>query len=184
MNCCKKYPKIWKKPWQAYRENSILAKRSNERANAHGILAQLGEHLPYKQRVTGSSPVGPTSCESRLISYGEIAQLARAHGSYPWCRGFKSPSRYLLKEWKHWFCSVSTLFGITGSGCQKRLLENALADCTKGIARCQLCKMDFLNVLKEVCLPGRNRPQFAIRVHSGLFGTSMSRNCCSTPPDH
>ena len=23
-----------------------------------GILAQLGEHLPYKQRVTGSSPVG------------------------------------------------------------------------------------------------------------------------------
>ena len=25
----------------------------------YGILAQLGEHLPYKQRVTGSSPVGP-----------------------------------------------------------------------------------------------------------------------------
>ena len=24
-----------------------------------GVLAQLGEHLPYKQRVTGSSPVGP-----------------------------------------------------------------------------------------------------------------------------
>ena len=27
----------------------------------NGILAQLGEHLPYKQRVTGSSPVGPIS---------------------------------------------------------------------------------------------------------------------------
>ena len=27
---------------------------------------------------------------------GGIAQLARAHGSYPWCRGFKSPSRYVL----------------------------------------------------------------------------------------
>ena len=26
----------------------------------NGVLAQLGEHLPYKQRVTGSSPVGPT----------------------------------------------------------------------------------------------------------------------------
>ena len=26
----------------------------------HGILAQLGEHLPYKQRVIGSSPIGPT----------------------------------------------------------------------------------------------------------------------------
>ena len=27
---------------------------------ASGIIAQLGEHLPYKQGVTGSSPVGPT----------------------------------------------------------------------------------------------------------------------------
>ena len=25
-----------------------------------GIIAQLGEHLPYKQRVIGSSPIGPT----------------------------------------------------------------------------------------------------------------------------
>ena len=55
------------------------------------------------------------------------------------------------------------------------------ADCTKEIAHCQLRKMDFLNVLKEDWLPGRNHPQFAIRAHSGLFGTSMSRNCCSTP---
>ena len=56
----------------------------------------------------------------------------------------------------------------------------SLAACTKEIARCQLQKMDFLNVLKEVCLPGRNHPQIAIQAHSGLFGTSMSRNCCST----
>ena len=27
----------------------------------NGSLAQLGEHLPYKQRVTGSSPVTPTN---------------------------------------------------------------------------------------------------------------------------
>ena len=26
-----------------------------------GSIAQLGEHLPYKQRVTGSSPVVPTN---------------------------------------------------------------------------------------------------------------------------
>ena len=26
----------------------------------YGIIAQLGEHLPYKQGVTGSSPVVPT----------------------------------------------------------------------------------------------------------------------------
>ena len=51
-----------------------------------GVLAQLGEHLPYKQRVIGSSPTGPT--------YGEVAQLARARGSYPRCRRFKSVLRY------------------------------------------------------------------------------------------
>ena len=32
----------------------------------YGILAQLGEHLPYKQRVTGSSPVGPTLHSNKL----------------------------------------------------------------------------------------------------------------------
>ena len=30
---------------------------------SYGILAQLGEHLPYKQRVIGSSPIGPISTE-------------------------------------------------------------------------------------------------------------------------
>ena len=40
----------------------ILFKQSrlrNTRGTGYGVLAQLGEHLPYKQRVTGSSPVGP-----------------------------------------------------------------------------------------------------------------------------
>ena len=27
--------------------------------SCRGVLAQLGEHLPYKQRVIGSSPIGP-----------------------------------------------------------------------------------------------------------------------------
>ena len=31
--------------------------------NFYGVLAQLGEHLPYKQGVTGSSPVGPIQPE-------------------------------------------------------------------------------------------------------------------------
>ena len=34
-----------------------------KQTNVHGIIAQLGEHLPYKQGVTGSSPVGPISQE-------------------------------------------------------------------------------------------------------------------------
>ena len=36
-----------------------------------GIIAQLGEHLPYKQGVTGSSPVGPN-----FIFNADVAQLA------------------------------------------------------------------------------------------------------------
>ena len=28
---------------------------------SYGSLAQLGEHLPYKQRVIGSSPIAPIS---------------------------------------------------------------------------------------------------------------------------
>ena len=65
----------------------------------YGILAQLGEHLPYKQRVTGSSPVGPIICRhgsmaEQLICnqqvvgstptvgfFGPLAQLVRATGS-------------------------------------------------------------------------------------------------------
>ena len=32
------------------------------------------------------------------VEYGEIAQLARARGSYPRCRGFESPSRYFFMQ--------------------------------------------------------------------------------------
>ena len=32
--------------------------------NLYGVLAQLGEHLPYKQRVIGSSPIGPIYFEN------------------------------------------------------------------------------------------------------------------------
>ena len=37
--------------------------RENKRnkATQNGILAQLGEHLPYKQRVIGSSPITSTN---------------------------------------------------------------------------------------------------------------------------
>ena len=36
--------------WVVFKEKKIVYS---------GILAQLGEHLPYKQRVIGSSPIGP-----------------------------------------------------------------------------------------------------------------------------
>ena len=44
-----------------------------------GVLAQLGEHLPYKQRVTGSSPVGPT--------HAQIAQLVEQWTENPCVAG-------------------------------------------------------------------------------------------------
>ena len=39
----------------------ILRHRWKRWCMAWGSIAQLGEHLPYKQRVTGSSPVVPTN---------------------------------------------------------------------------------------------------------------------------
>ena len=39
----------------------------------YGVLAQLGEHLPYKQRVIGSSPIGPiTWMDSRVAKGGRL----------------------------------------------------------------------------------------------------------------
>ena len=51
----KKYKKVLDE-WH----NSLYTNEVFERTDQCGVLAQLGEHLPYKQRVTGSSPVGPT----------------------------------------------------------------------------------------------------------------------------
>ena len=40
-----------------------------------GGLAQLGEHLPYKQRVSGSSPLTSTIIFCRLSSIGRATDL-------------------------------------------------------------------------------------------------------------
>ena len=53
-----------------------------------GSIAQLGEHLPYKQRVTGSSPVVPTN--------GLVVQLVRTLACHARGRGFEPhPGRHL-----------------------------------------------------------------------------------------
>ena len=52
---------------------------------SYGILAQLGEHLPYKQRVTGSSPVGPI--------HAGVAELADAQDLKSCC-GDTVPVRF------------------------------------------------------------------------------------------
>ena len=52
--------------------DSILIKSVAVATDEYGILAQLGEHLPYKQRVIGSSPIGP------IFEYAAVAELADA----------------------------------------------------------------------------------------------------------
>ena len=49
--------------------------------NNFGALAQLGERLPCKQEVGGSTPLGSTIII--IQNWGGVAQLARAYGSYP-----------------------------------------------------------------------------------------------------
>ena len=44
----------------------------------NGVLAQLGEHLPYKQRVIGSSPIGPIFFGNLLKKNAGVAELADA----------------------------------------------------------------------------------------------------------
>ncbi len=62
------------------------------RLGRYGILAQLGEHLPYKQRVTGSSPVGPI--------YAGVAELADAQDLKS-CGGDIVPVRFRSPAFTH-----------------------------------------------------------------------------------
>ena len=54
----------------------------------YGVLAQLGEHLPYKQRVIGSSPIGPTQRNmdgfpsgqrGQTVNLLQVASVVRIH---------------------------------------------------------------------------------------------------------
>ena len=62
----------------------------------YGSLAQLGEHLPYKQRVIGSSPIVSTTFQGEsLDSYGLVVQLVRTPPCHGGGRGFEShPGRH------------------------------------------------------------------------------------------
>ena len=134
-----------------------MAKRVAKTARECGILAQLGEHLPYKQRVTGSSPVGPTLQQEavaemslhipEITEYGGIAQLARAHGSYPWCRWFKSSSRYEGKVLKG--CYYIRKYLITSMKCNLWVIAKAEASVKGRIAFCA----GFLYIQNRIAHP-------------------------------
>ena len=60
-------------------------------SKGHGRLAQLGEHLPYKQRVIGSSPIATT------MFYGPVVQLVRTLACHARGRRFEPvPGRHFF----------------------------------------------------------------------------------------
>ena len=67
-NSFKKFQKIFKKGLT----NRIRCAIIINVAERHGSIAQLGEHLPYKQRVIGSSPIVSTNKKS--LHYAGMAQ--------------------------------------------------------------------------------------------------------------
>ncbi len=78
----KKLKKVSKKVLTKKKRYDIISKSPQD--GAYGSIAQLGEHLPYKQRVIGSSPIVPTI-------YGPVVQLVRTLACHARGQGFESP---------------------------------------------------------------------------------------------
>ena len=81
--------------------NKYRCREIQLKTTANGSIAQLGEHLPYKQRVTGSSPVVPTKRTYKVRSYGRVVQLVRTLACHARGRGFEPHSG------RHCFASVA-----------------------------------------------------------------------------
>ena len=69
--------------------DSILIKSVAVATDEYGILAQLGEHLPYKQRVIGSSPIGSIDADvaqlaEQLICNQQVIGSSPIIGLYIW----------------------------------------------------------------------------------------------------
>ena len=77
-------------------------------------VAQSVEHFVGNEEVTGASPVAGSICfflqrsspkwekeinRPQLPLHGGVAQLVRAHGSYPWRHWFESSHRYHYFAW-------------------------------------------------------------------------------------
>ena len=70
---------------------------STRRYHFYGRIAQLGEHLPYKQRVIGSSPITPTICFKLKRQCGLVVQLVRMPACHAGGRRFEPvPGRQFL----------------------------------------------------------------------------------------
>ena len=63
----------------AYSVSCVHKYKLDNPVRQNGSLAQLGEHLPYKQRVTGSSPVTSISVFRDKYRYSRISAM----GEFP-----------------------------------------------------------------------------------------------------
>ena len=74
---------------------------SNPARVTFGGLAQLGEHLPYKQGVTGSSPVSSINSWILVVTYIWLgySQAVRQRFLVPSCAGSNPASPISLKQW-------------------------------------------------------------------------------------
>ena len=69
----------------------IYSYPSQGKATECGSIAQLGEHLPYKQRVIGSSPI-VSIAKGKIFANGPVVQLVRTLACHARGQGFESPS--------------------------------------------------------------------------------------------
>ena len=77
--------------------NLYCRRARNTRKAQYGSIAQLGEHLPYKQRVIGSSPIVSTIDSPRGESSGLVVQLVRTLACHARGRGFDPhPGRHFF----------------------------------------------------------------------------------------
>ncbi len=110
---------------------------------AYGILAQLGEHLPYKQRVIGSSPIGPISMRNH--ENAGVAELADAQDlkscglNRPY--RFDSGRRHCLKRQPIKYVCVAQLDRALGYGPRCREFKSSHA--RRGKAFTRKCRCFF-----------------------------------------
>ena len=131
---------------------------------SHGILAQLGEHLPYKQRVIGSSPIGPTS-NFILVNAG-VAELADAQdlkscGTYtPVPVRFRSPA-FMMREKKTENIENSMICSFFLFIDKTRIFMTLKSNCHLGIVKNPISTLVFIEI---VCMKNNWRRKESMNV--------------------
>ena len=98
----KKFKKFQKKrltKWPSMCIMNHVAEVHSTKQSEYGSIAQLGEHLPYKQEVTGSSPVVPTI-------FGPVVQSVSTPACHAGGRRFESVPGRQIKHLSRAKCSA------------------------------------------------------------------------------